>query len=84
MISGQKGVRICGAGSFKCYREAAEKLYGEDIIEGLRDEKAKSFREACDCLPACTAIIYSADIDREKFDWDAFQSVYNAPADKER
>lgn len=42
---------------------AAEKLYGEDIVDGLEDENAKSFRKQCNCLPSCTSISYKV-IDR--------------------
>lgn len=59
----------------KCYQTAERKLFGEDIIDGLIDEKAKSFRLDCNCLAACTSIAYEAVIDRIKIDFEtAFKS----------
>lgn len=77
---GQHGTKICGAASIQCYRDAEMKLYGEDIIEGLTDNEARTFRGACNCLPACTAIIYDGDIDRARFDWDTFLNYDNDAA----
>lgn len=70
-LQGDKNTKICGAGSIKCYQEAEKKLLGEDVIDGLKDHIAKSFRYRCNCLPACTSIVYDAEIDRAKFDWRA-------------
>lgn len=53
-----------------CYKNAAEKLYGEDIVDGLEDKSAKLFRKKCNCLPSCTSISYEV-IDRiQTFDQD--------------
>lgn len=52
----------------KCYDEAETKLFGEDIIDGLKDPVAKSFRKECNCLPSCTAITYEGDIERTAID----------------
>lgn len=65
---GEKSSRICGAASVRCYETAELKLFGEDVIDGLQDTEAKSFREKCKCLPGCTSIIYDGEIDRAKFD----------------
>lgn len=66
---GEKGSNICGAQSMECYLAAENKLYGEDIIDGLKDRNAKAFRKKCNCLPACTSIYYDAEIDRAKYEW---------------
>lgn len=55
----------------ECYQGAEKKLFGEDVIDGLNDKSAKSFREQCNCLPACTSIVYDAEIDRARFNWAA-------------
>lgn len=73
----ERGVRICGAESVKCYREAEQKLYGEDIIDGLEDKKAKRFRKKCNCLPGCTSIMYEAEIDRTQIDLEATRKSFN-------
>lgn len=58
-----------------------DRLFGEDVIEGLKDDNAKSFRIACNCLPACTTIVYDAEIDRAKFDL-ADLSTFKIPPDQ--
>lgn len=52
-------------------------LFGQDIIDGLKNAEAKSFREKCNCLPACTTILYDAEIDRAKFGWTATLNSFN-------
>lgn len=66
---GDKNTKICGTGRAQCYRDAEKKLFGEDVIDHVRKDSSKVFRATCDCLPACTSIKYSADIDRTKFDY---------------
>lgn len=85
LFLGNEKTKICGAGSIRCYRNAREKLFGTDIIDGLKDEEAKSFRLKCNCLPACTSIKYDADIDRATFDRETllkFANVSNNPIKK--
>lgn len=81
LIPGERSTKVCGASSVKCYRNAEKKLFGEDIIDGLTDYTAKSFRQNCNCLPTCTSIIYDADIDRARFDWKATLKAYKVPID---
>lgn len=40
------------------------------MIVGFRNEKAKLFRQNCNCIPACTSITYKSDFDRAKYDWN--------------
>lgn len=54
-----------------CYQAAELRLFGKDIMDGSDDHVVKSFREDCNCLPACTSILYEAEIDRAKIDWTA-------------
>lgn len=78
-ISGDVNTRICGASQIKCYENAEKKLFGEDIIDGLKDSDARGFRENCNCFPTCTSIVYDAEIDRAKFDWMATLRSYKIP-----
>lgn len=48
---------------------AERKLFGESVINGSKNDTAKLFREMCKCLPACTYIVYDAEIDRAKLNW---------------
>lgn len=67
--TGTRNSHICGAASVKCYQVAERKLFGESLINGSSNDYVKSFREECACLPACTYIVYDADIDRAKLNW---------------
>lgn len=69
--------KICGAALVNCYQKAEKRLFGEDVIDGVKDDLVKMFREDCNCLPACTSIIYDADIDRAPLDWNAVLNTYN-------
>lgn len=80
-MTGEKNTKICGPAKIKCYKEAQKKLYGEDIEVGLTDKAAKSFRKQCNCLPACSLIIYDADIDRAKVDYSPMLQDYNISLD---
>lgn len=68
--------KICGAAKVNCYQMAEKRLFGEDVMDGVKDDVVKLFREKCNCLPACTSIFYDADIDRAKLDWDAVLNTY--------
>lgn len=75
-LSGERGGRICGSANVRCYQETEKKLFGEDIIDGLKDAKAKSFRLGCNCLPACTTITYKAVVDRTIFNFEGILKSY--------
>ncbi|XP_031632077.1 pickpocket protein 28-like [Contarinia nasturtii] len=61
---------ICGPASIKCYVSAADKLY-------QNDNHAKSFREHCNCMPACTSIEYNTDVSSVPYQLDILQTSYN-------
>lgn len=81
----EKGVPICGSANIHCYQNAEQNLFGEDIIDGLKDDDAKSFRLNCNCLPSCTRIIYEglSTVDRAPFDFEALLESYSALIEKE-
>lgn len=66
----------------KCYQKAENKLFGEDIIDGLTDNDAKSFHLNCDCLPACKTIQYNMQIDRAKLDLTNWVRSYDVSLDR--
>lgn len=63
---GDKHTQICGAKSIKCYNDAEERLYGEDVIDFLSDPYAQLFRKQCNCLSNCQRINYEIEIKRAK------------------
>lgn len=68
-FAGDENTKICGTAKIKCYMQAQESLFEEDIVDGLSDQEAKSFRNECNCLPSCTTVTYDAHVDRAKFYW---------------
>ena len=44
-------------------------LYGEILNDGISKDIGKLFREKCNCLQACSTILYEADIDRAKLNF---------------
>lgn len=80
--TGDKFTKICGSKSVGCCKDAENRLFGEDVIDGLGDKDAKIFRKQCDCLPGCRTIQYEVEIDRAKLDLDDWLRAYNAPDDK--
>lgn len=63
-FSGDNLTKICGTARIECYTNAEQQIYGEDVIDGLKNEAAKTFRRQCNCRPSCTSIKYDVDIDR--------------------
>lgn len=64
---GNESTKICGTAKIDCYMQAQQSLFEEDIVDGLTDKEAKTFRQKCNCLPSCTTIIYDVHVDRAKF-----------------
>lgn len=79
---GDKDTKICGAMNVKCYVNAEDKLFGEDIIDGLTDRDAKSFQRKCDCLPACNKTQFAIQIDRAKLDLTKWVHSYDVELDR--
>lgn len=69
IFTGNSSTQICGTAKIECYMQAKQSLFEEDIVDGLSDEEARSFRQKCNCLPSCTKITYNVHIDRAKFYW---------------
>lgn len=57
--------------------DAIDRLYGEDVVDGLRDQDAKSFRENCNCLIGCQTIFYDVEIDRSLLELDQWTESYS-------
>lgn len=49
-VAGLATTQICGAASVKCYKEAQRNLFEDDLIQGLVENSAQSFREDCKCI----------------------------------
>lgn len=76
--TGNESTKICGSAKIECYKQAQGRLLEEDIIDGLSNKEAKTFRRKCYCLPSCTSINYEAHVDRAKFSWrDALKRTLN-------
>lgn len=73
-LSGDKKTKMCGSESLKCYLIAADELFEEDFVDRDNDQYAETFRKECKCLPSCTSIDYSADINSIKFDMNILKN----------
>lgn len=82
IFSGERDTKICGNANIPCYKNAQNKLFGEDVIDGLRDSFAKTFRRACNCLPSCTSIVYDAEIDKTKLNFVEVVKSYGVPLEQ--
>lgn len=77
LFSGDKYTNFCGAKRYQCFQDAQNRLFGEDVIDGLSDNNAKSFRRQCNCLSNCRKIYYEVDVDKAKLDLDEVFRSYN-------
>lgn len=79
---GDKDTKICGAKNVKCYQSAEDKLFGQDIIDGLTDSDAKSYHQKCECLPSCATVEYNVQLDRAKLDFTHWMRSYKVTLDR--
>lgn len=79
---GDQDTKICGAQNVDCYMNAENKLFGEDIIDGLTDKEAKSFYQKCNCLPDCNKTFYGMQIDRAHLDLTKWSRSYGVQLDR--
>lgn len=63
---GDENMEICGMSNCECHQRASMDLFGEDVVDGLKNGEAKKFREMCNCLPDCTFITYDFEVDRAR------------------
>ncbi|XP_038106261.1 pickpocket protein 28 [Culex quinquefasciatus] len=57
-------VPVCGVGAMRCYQMAEYSLLRMDIY-GDR----LTFKDGCQCMPACSTLQYDAEISQADFDW---------------
>ena len=68
--------KICGAAKITCYENADFRFYREDIDGPLNENMPNSFRDKCNCLPACVSIEYDAEVDRNKYDLEILEQNF--------
>lgn len=68
-LAGDNDTKICGGkhAMIRCYQMAETKLFRQSAS---KKNVGKSFRNECNCLPACTSIEYNADVSHIKFDFE--------------
>lgn len=67
---------ICGAAKITCYENTDFQFYREDTDGPLNENMPKSFRDKCNCLPACVSIKYDAEVDRNKYDLEILEQNF--------
>lgn len=70
---------ICGASKIQCYNDAEDTLLEREFTEGLQSSE-ENFRgeTSCNCLPACTSIVYEAELSQADFDWHSLFMAYGS------
>ena len=68
-----KETKICGAAKIKCYKDVESKLFRR---VRSKNEVEKTFRDKCNCLGACTAIKYVADVNEYELDPDIMEKSF--------
>lgn len=61
-------VRICGVSLQSCYEEATVELL-EMEVRNREQPRRLGFVDDCNCLPACTSILYNTEISQASFEW---------------
>lgn len=65
---------ICGAANIECLHRSIIKLAAKKFADGLLDD-IDVIKKGCNCLPACTSILYDAEVSQAKFNWlDTFSA----------
>lgn len=59
-FAGDRNTKVCGPAKIECYRMAERVL--------LTSNRAKAFREKCNCLQVCRSLDYGGNIDRIESD----------------
>ncbi|XP_055693357.1 pickpocket protein 28-like [Lutzomyia longipalpis] len=67
---------ICGAAKVACYMEAEYELLQMEIAKDL-NKSSKASR--CNCLPACTSIVYEAETSPTELKWKKLLNAHNIP-----
>uniref|UniRef100_A0A1B0AX56 Uncharacterized protein n=1 Tax=Glossina palpalis gambiensis TaxID=67801 RepID=A0A1B0AX56_9MUSC len=76
---------ICREDKIHCYAQAEDDLLLREFTEGLKttDFNYRGLTE-CNCMPACTSLVYNAEISQGNFDLDKLLSamgITNTPQD---
>lgn len=65
---GGNATKMCDSAKIKCYIKNENKLYESASSHSSKNSAMKSFRNGCNCLPACTTIKYNLDISHLRLD----------------
>ncbi|XP_018335267.1 pickpocket protein 28 [Agrilus planipennis] len=72
--------KICGSKKLVCMHEAQVSLLKNQVEYGLKksgsNDEDSSDRYTCDCLPACTSLIYNAETSQADFNWQKVFESY--------
>ncbi|XP_060522631.1 pickpocket protein 28-like isoform X2 [Cylas formicarius] len=77
----EEGTPICGSGNLKCMFEAQTELLQIEVQSGLNsidDEEGLNITSKCDCLPACTSLVYNAETSQADFQFEKLFQAFKA------
>lgn len=69
-FTGDSNTKICGSSNEKCYTGIKLKFF--DVHE---DNPGKSFRDKCNCLPACVSIEYNPELIETKANYEIIDGL---------
>lgn len=58
----------------QCYDQAEDDLIAQDHLDGITKDQTD-----CNCLPACSSIVYNAAVSHTPFNWKELVQSFNAP-----
>lgn len=67
-VQGSIDTKICGDEKIKCFVDAAQHFSEVDLPKDSAEYVAETFREKCNCLPACVSIEYASNIEYIQYD----------------
>lgn len=83
MIKGSPEIPICGPMKIQCISNAEDDLLTTEYKQGTYNSSLNHRGETtCNCLPACTSIVYDAEISQADFDWKNLFIAYKNPIDE--
>ncbi|GAB0097251.1 pickpocket protein 28 [Sergentomyia squamirostris] len=67
---------ICGTAKVSCYNAVEYELLRAEVTADLQKNYSHS---PCNCLPACTSIVYDAEISQTDVEWRKMLNAYRVP-----
>ncbi|CAH1966969.1 unnamed protein product [Acanthoscelides obtectus] len=77
----EEGTKICSSGSQVCMFDAQNELLSREVEAGISNVDTLTHERTtsdCDCLPACTSLVYNAETSQADFNWQKLFQGFRA------